>query len=319
MAEPYPLPQRIAKRASDPDKYRRTSFSFENARSALKAFLASVSVQPEDLVLLPAYVGWSPREGSGVLDPIRSLGLRYAFYRLDQRLRIDVGHLRQLMDELPVTVLLVIHYFGYRDPGYPEAVALARQHDAVVMEDEAHSMLTDLIGGTTGRLGDAAIYSLHKILPVPDGGMLVLNAGGNRLEPQIAAARSAFDLWQFDLAEIAERRRRNAFRLTELLGPLAGTIDPLWGDPADDEVPQTYPVIVRTGSRDRLYDEMNQAGVGVVSLYHTLVKGIPAEFEASHQLSRRMLNLPVHQEVDPEALPGVVQTLASLTERSSPE
>ncbi len=114
---------------------------------------------------------------------------------------------------------------------------------------------------------------------------------------------------------IAARRRENARRLTQLLRPLAGEVDPLWGDPQEGEVPQTYPVLVRNASRDRLYDSMNDAGYGVVSLYHTMIEQIASDtFPQSHWLSLRILNLPVHQDIEAEELEDMVACLGERLE-----
>ena len=53
--------------------------AFPSPRTAFKAFLARAGFSASDRVLLPAYVGWSPREGSRVFDPVRELQLPYAF------------------------------------------------------------------------------------------------------------------------------------------------------------------------------------------------------------------------------------------------
>ena len=268
-----------------------------------------------DVVLLPAYIGWSPREGSGVLDPITALGARIAFNRVDGFVRIDLDHLERALKASRPKAVLPIHFFGFCDPQYAEAVALARQEGALVLEDEAHAMFSDLVGGHCGRLGDAAVFSLHKLLPVPNGGVLVVNpASLDGLERLPAAGEVASaDLWEHDLAEIARRRRRNAMDSTALLEPLAGRVDPLragW-DGSDPDVPQTYPVLVRTVSRHRLYDAMNAAGFGVVALYHTLVSLIgESEFPESHGVSRQVLNLPVHQDLGRAQLDALVGHMA---------
>ena len=65
-------------------------------------------------------------------------------------------------------------------------------------------------------------------------------------------------------------------------------------------VPQTYPVLIRRGRRNKIYELMNNEGFGVVSLYHTLIPELQEnEFEKSKKISRSILNLPVHQDVDP--------------------
>src|SRR5215204_5229555 len=149
----------IAMHANDPWSFHRPMAAFENARSAFKAVLAQAARFKRRTVLLPAYIGWSHREGSGVFDPVRELGLSYQFYQVDHELRIDLEDLRRQLEAHSPSVLLLIHYFGYIDPGYPKAAELAQRHDAVLVEDEAHAMLTDLVGGACGRLGDVCLFS----------------------------------------------------------------------------------------------------------------------------------------------------------------
>lgn len=307
--------QAVAKVASDASR-RRRFLGYPLARSAIGAYLEGIGCAPGDVVALPAYIGWSPREGSGVLDPLAELGLRVVFYRTDATLGVDLDHLQHVLDAAKPAALIVIHFFGRCDPHYPEMVAMSRRAGAAVLEDEAHAMLSDLVGGVGGRLGDAAVYSLHKLLPVHGGGVLVLNAGttGNFTAGSVAAEQ----LWEHDLAAIAARRRANAAAVAQRLPALAGRIDPLWGDLGSEEVPQTFPVLVRGVSREHVYDAMNAAGYGVVSLYHTLVDQIPREaFPDSALLSRLILNLPVHQDTDAAALDTLVEELGAVVTRLS--
>lgn len=302
----------ISKVARQRDTFRRPFRFFPNGRTGFKAFLRAVCRDPGDRVLLPAYVGWSPREGSGVFDPVRELGLTYVFCRVDEKLRLDLDHMEDLFRQNRVKVVVLIHYFGGVDPGYPAAVSLARRHGALVLEDEAHALLTDLVGGASGRLGDACIFSLHKMLPMERGGMLVVDSSREDVLEGMGPGEPDFPSpWEYDLKEISRRRLENARLLSRLLAPLAGEADPLWGDPPDGQVPQTYPVLIRNHSRDQVYFSMNEAGFGVVSLYHTLIDPItPKEFPVSHRLSRRILNLPVHQDAAPDDLRALVNRLA---------
>ena len=266
--------------------------SFEahpNARTALHSYLLDCQLGPEDAILIPSYVGWSPREGSGVFDPIRQLALPYRFYRVDRSLAIDLDWLRREMERAAAGVLLLIHYFGHVDTSYGEAVSLARLYGIRVVEDEAHAMLSDLIGGICGRLGDVSLFSLHKLLPLASGGTLVRNGTA------LLADGSA--IWQHDLAQIARLRRRNASFLYECLGGLREDVVPLWSALAQGEVPQSFPVRLRHADRDAVYHDLNSAGFGVVTLYHTLIDELESAFPESVQLSRTILNLPIHQNV----------------------
>ena len=301
----------IEKTAVRDDSYRRMMWFYPSARAAFKDFLRAVEIGPEERVLLPAYIGWSAREGSGVFDPISELGLTPAFYRMDDRLHIDLESFGKLLKAHKVRVAVLIHYFGYPDSEYATAVAMAKEAGALVLEDEAHAMYTDLIGGATGRLGHASIFSLHKMLPVKEGGMLVVNSGCERIIDRIDPP--GVDIpspWSYDLVSIARMRVNNAATLADMLVPLAGVIDPLWEAPAPGVVSQTYPVLVSGVSRDKLYFAMNEAGYGAVSLYHTMIDRITSEdFPESHYLSKHVMNLPVHQDTGPEQLRSMVDKL----------
>lgn len=302
----------IEKLAQQVRAFRRPYAVFPDARTGFEAFLRPVMEEEKGTVLLPAYVGWSPREGSGVFDPIEKLGLSYGFYRMDDSLRIELDHLETCLKSNLVRVLVLIHYFGFVDPAYEQAVSLARRYGAMILEDEAHAMLTDLVGGLSGRLGDACIFSLHKLLPLRSGGMLIVNNAETSLLTRVGCRSTLKStLWEFDLKLISERRERNACLLSQLLQPLEEYVSPLWGKPQSGEVPQTYPVFIQTVSRDEVYFAMNKSGFGVVSLYHTMIDQIPEkEFPTSHRISRQILNLPVHQDIMPSDLEALVEQLA---------
>jgi len=69
-------------------------------------------------------------------------------------------------------------------------------------------------------------------------------------------------------------------------------------------------VIIKKGSRDKLYELMNNSGFGVVSLYHTMIDQIlQKEFPDSYFISKRILNLPVHQDADQQEIKIMVETL----------
>ena len=282
---------------------RRSFELHSNARTAFSSYLRDSKHVAGDSVLLPAYIGWSAREGSGVFDPIAELGLKAEFYRLDGALRIDIDHLKRLIDRSAAKTLVIIHYFGYVDPGYETVIALARDAGLRIIEDEAHAMLSDLIGGACGRLGDACIYSLHKLLPVSSGGMLVRN--------RAADAEDGFQtFFNHDLAAISVKRRQNALALAGLVQDLEDEVKPLFDWALGDEVPQTFPVLLRRANRNGVYKYMNDAGFGVVSLYHTMIAPInDGDFPEAVSLSRQILNLPVHQDATANDMGALVNQL----------
>lgn len=304
----------MPKLASDGTAYRRRALQYGSGREAIATFARAAGAKPGDTVLCPAYVGWSPREGSGVLDPLTSLGLRVGFFRVGADLNVDLGDLESCLKSERPSGVIIIHFFGHVDPNYAQVVHLIRDAGAWCLEDEAHALFTDLVAGASGRLGDASVLSLHKMLPVHGGGALLINTASNlSLEGLDAPDVAASMLWGHDLAAIAEQRRRNSAALAEMLKPLAGRVDSLWSESPEGEVLQTYPVILRDANRDYVYETMNRSGYGVVSLYHTLVEGIrPKDYPLSHALSRSILNLPVHQDLRTQHLADLIAQLTSV-------
>ena len=310
----------VEKRAIIRDGYLRPSVGFPNARSALKWILMRMNVPEEGGLLLPSYVGWSEKEGSGVFDPVRELRSPYGFYSMTRDLTIDLKDLATKVTNLRPRALLLIHYFGYPDPNYREAAEIARKANAFVIEDEAHALLSDLVGRACGRAGDASFFSIHKILPTKSGGLALFNDVSWAYKSSVNVNKMArgvkTTLAQYDLAQISYLRIRNATFLLDRLTSFSPYLKVLRPELPDGVVPQTLPVLLNKAPRNEIYLAMNQAGYGVASLYHTLIHEISAElFPDAHWISKRVLNLPVHQDVSLTALDSLLSHLAVLLSR----
>ena len=310
-----PAAQAIAKRALDPAHGRRRRAGFPTARAAFEAVLRGLGVGADDRVLLPAYVGWSPREGSGVHDPVASVGARASFVRVDDRLNVDVADFERRLRQDRPKVAVLVHYFGWPDPGCADMVALCRREGVPILEDEAHALFTDLVNGTVGRLGDGAILSLHKMLPCLVGGELRVNEsapeGFASALDRGAEVEGALDPADYDLQLLAGIRAGNARLLRQ---ELEGRIPLLWSPSTLNAIgwgfiPQSFPILVAEG-RDELYERFNAAGWGGTSLYHTMIPEISSEnFPESHRLARTIFNLPIHQDADPDLIPAMAADL----------
>lgn len=307
----------IPKVAQMPTGFRRPAFGFRSARDGFHALLMAYGVGAGDGVLLPSFIGRSAREGSGVYDPVATRSAEVTLYRLDANLQIDAEDAMRKIRERSPRVFVLIHYFGYPDPNFKILASYARKRGVLVLEDEAHAMLSDLVGGVCGRAGDAVAFSLHKMLPFSEGGVLLLNRTiGDSVRMQLEGSGRLSDLlpfWEYDLHSIASVRRRNAERLMAAVNKLADRVRLLFPTLPQGVVPQTLPVIVQTKSRDQLYVEMNAAGFGVVSLYHTLIDQVDVEeFPESHALASHIMNLPLHQDAEPEQLTAMMDKLREL-------
>lgn len=314
----------IGKTARDPLRFRRHDLYYSLAREAMFDLLRTmIGAQMIDTVLVPAYVGWSPREGSGIFDPLMRLtNLKVSFYAMTKDLQIDAGDLSARIAQVRSgrCAVLIVNYFGFHDRHIDEIVQAVREASAWIIEDNAHGFFTHMVADRT--YSDAAFFSLHKMFPFSGGGSLLVNHDDLKGLPLTGCTRpqAGLDPWEYDIAAIARRRRENYMRLEELVSAreVASNVAPLMPRLPDEVVPQTFPVVIRHGSRDAIYEEMNAAGYGVVSLYHTMIGPLRVpEYRASAALSRRILNLPVHQDVATDEYVGMMRLLAELCERTA--
>lgn len=138
-----------------------------NARVALWLGLEAIGLQPGDRVLVPVYACGSE------LDVLVARGLTLDFYPIREDLSVDLDALRSIVTA-DTRALFVVHYFGFSQP-LQELDEFIRQHGLLLIEDNAHGLFSrDPRGTPLGSIGDFAIFSLYKSVPVPDGGVLVL-------------------------------------------------------------------------------------------------------------------------------------------------
>jgi len=166
-----------------------------SGRVALYHGLPSLNLPPGSTILVPAY-------HQGVeIETLLVAGYRLRYYRLDDRLGIDFADLERRLDK-DVSALHVIHYFGFAQP-----LGLIRRfceaHRLKLIEDCALSLFARDNGTWVGSVGDLALFSVYKTLPVPHGGFLVTrqarSANGLRPAPWRSTAMQTLDLMNYGL------------------------------------------------------------------------------------------------------------------------
>ena len=148
-----------------------------SGRVALYHGIKSLGLPPNSTILVPAY-----HEGVE-LDALLAAGYRVRHYRVDQGLRIDLDDVERRLDP-SVAALYVIHYFGLPQP-LPALRAFCDARGIKLIEDCALALFSKSNGTWLGSVGDLAIFSLYKTLPLPHGGYLVSQqpSGGGALRP----------------------------------------------------------------------------------------------------------------------------------------
>lgn len=295
----------ITKSANIKNNFLRKFNYTKSAREAWGVIIEKYKVENSSgTILLPSYIGWSAHEGSGIFDSVYNSGLNYEFYNLNGNLRIDFFDLQSKSKKYNGCLVLLVHYFGFIDNNYNLITNWLDNNNIFYVEDCAHAWLSDLIGGVCGRRGKFSFYSLHKLLPMRDGGLIVQN----RPNEVTINTNPFLDLY-YDLYSIHRIRRQNYIYLLKLLENVSG-IEIIYPELPEGICPQTLPIILINFDRDELYFKMNEAGFGLVSLYHTMIKELKDyNSEASLILSRKIINLPIHQDVTFVMLDNLVEEI----------
>ncbi len=148
---------------------------FFSGRNALWHAMKILGLSPDSEVLIPSY------NCGAEIDPVVQWGAKVRLYRVGPELRIDLDDLRGKVDK-NTKVLLVTHYFGF-----PQEIGVIRkmcdENHLYLIEDCAHALLSTYKSRPLGSFGDISVFSLKKFLPVPDGGMMVIN-NGNLKQPE---------------------------------------------------------------------------------------------------------------------------------------
>jgi hypothetical protein len=141
-------------------------------RDALALAMSHLGIADMDTVLLPAYTCHEVLRSF-----MKKVGV--AFYDVGPDLAIDPDDIRRQLSGRRVKMLLTTDYFGFPQPYRHDIKRICVDTGTSLVEDCAHSLLTD----GAGEIGDVAIYSFRKILPVHYGGGLRANTKGAELNP----------------------------------------------------------------------------------------------------------------------------------------
>lgn len=153
---------------SDNSRFFQTGVHFlSSGRMAFYYALKVLELAPGDEVLVPAY------HCGSMLEPLIWLGLKPVFYRLDERLEIDLASVPAQLSKR-TRVLLLPHFFGFPQP-LAQTKDFCRQHQLLLIEDCAHSFFSKGDGLRLGYEGDFSLTSTVKFFPGNNGGALACN------------------------------------------------------------------------------------------------------------------------------------------------
>ena len=162
-----------------------------SGRAAIALALERLGIVAGDAVLVPTY------HCPTMVSPIVALGATPVFFPIGESGGPDVDALPSL-DLARVRAIIAVHYFGI-----PQPLAKLRKwcddNNVLLIEDCAHALFGASDRRNVGQWGDAAIGSLTKFLPVPEGGCVLFNrdVGGPillRRRGVLSQLRAALDI-----------------------------------------------------------------------------------------------------------------------------
>lgn len=135
-------------------------YTFGGHFSLLK-ILDEISFDSNQHVLMPSYLC------SSMLSPFKKRNIKYHFYKINERLEIDIDDLKSRITEKTKAVLF-INYFGFPQPKkVTEFLKTLKNRGIVLIEDNVQSFFSEL-----ETVGDYIFNSFRKFLPI-DGSVII--------------------------------------------------------------------------------------------------------------------------------------------------
>jgi dTDP-4-amino-4,6-dideoxygalactose transaminase len=145
-------------------------FFYGNASHGLKdvlTWLQEHRPRPRPNVVMPAYLP------AKLYRTILAAGYSLRCYDITPACEFDSNAIAGLLDE-DTQAIVVIHYFGL--PADLTAVReLATRRGVYLIEDCALALSGESGGRLLGTVGDCALFSVRKMLLLPEGGFMVMN------------------------------------------------------------------------------------------------------------------------------------------------
>jgi perosamine synthetase len=139
----------------------------DSGRSALALALTALRLTHKSNVVVPAL------NCEVVIETLAEAGVGIRYYDVPETLEPAAEAIEAAMDA-DTACVYVVHYFGF-----PMDLRAVRQicddRGVALIEDCAHALLSAGAWGECGSVGDLALFSLRKFLPMPAGGALVGN------------------------------------------------------------------------------------------------------------------------------------------------
>jgi hypothetical protein len=136
---------------------------FASGREGLVSLIKSLNFKSDEIVMLPEFLP------EGIIAPFRVENIKIIFYALDNLFNPNWEDLHCLLKKHKAKLCVMIHYFGLKKD-INKFSELCHSFNSMVLEDLAHLQCNRL--SLSESRSDFKLYSLRKIIGVPDGAIL---------------------------------------------------------------------------------------------------------------------------------------------------
>ena len=143
---------------------------FSYARGALigaiKSIVVHFNINKEITVWTPSFIS------DTIIYLLEAYNIKVSHYPITNSLEPDWDKL-SFIRFTEGDIFLLVHYFGF-EMATQETIEFCKTKKLHMIEDCAHSIVPKIGNSGIGTNGDAAIFGLRKVLPVPHGGFLFM-------------------------------------------------------------------------------------------------------------------------------------------------
>ena len=303
----------------------RHCIAVNSGTSALHLALLAMGIGPGDEVIVPSF------SFAATANAVFLTGAKPVFADIESTsFCLDAAAVESAVGPRTAAIMPV-HLYGH--PADMRGIeAVAARHGLGIIEDAAQAHGASLDGRYVGEFGQTACFSFYptKNMTTGEGGLvatpdaavarqlrLLRNQG---MEHRYANEIVGFNTRMTDIAAAIGRvqltrlpvwtaaRQRNAARLDS---SLEGVVTP---PVAAGAIHVYHQYTVRSDDRDRLQQQLTQAGVGSGVYYPTPIHRLPSfglglDLPETERACREVLSLPVHPALDDEDLALVAKAV----------
>lgn len=308
-------------------------------RDCLDYLIDYLYLKEKGLILLPSYLCGT------IIEPFKARGMKYGFYRITDKLTIDLDDLMKKIDKQKVSMILIINYFGFTDKNIDKIKRICEDKKIQFIEDGIHSF--------TNKIDEHLITynSYRKCVFLPDGALLYGISEKNKVKiyksfkhflfifcrsvagiiknfqflkfiywplfllsenkliyykrPGQMSRFSKFLLKKVDFNKVILRRRENFLYLLKNIKN--PSILPIYNTLPKNVCPFGFPIIVKKREDLKKILVKNRIYPAVHWKFPEDIS--KEEFEESYELSNKIMTLPIDQRYTLKDMERIIETI----------